>query len=120
MPTIQVATNGSGAGTGTSDIGVHGYVRGIKLTLSGVHTATAVTITEVGGLGRTLLSVTGLNASAVYNPENTVSESDGVAITDATRAFYVSGARFQVAVTGGPNNAANAVQASIIIDSRGA
>ncbi len=120
MPTIQVSTNGSGAGTGTSDIGVHGYVRGIKITLNGSHTDTDVTITEVGGLGRTILSVTGLTASTVYNPENTVSESDGVVITDVTRAFYVSGTRFLVTVTGGPNNTANAVQASIIIDPRGA
>lgn len=116
MPTIQVNTNGSGAGTGTSDIGVHGFLRGIKLTLNGVHTSTGVTITEVGGLGRTLLAVTGLNASAVYNPENTVSESDGVAITDVTRPFYCSGVLFQVTVTGGPNSTANAVQASLVIE----
>jgi hypothetical protein len=117
--TVRVNTNGSGAGSGTTDIGTRGTLRGIKIALTGVHTATGVTITEATGLGRTLLAVTGLNASAVYHPEAPVSKSDGVAITDATRPFYFSGTTFTVAVTGGPNNATNAVQVFLNIDPGG-
>ena len=113
---IHVNTNGSGAGSGTTDHGVRGTLRGLKITLTGTHTATAVTITEVGGLGRTILAVTGLSASTVYNPQAPVSESDGAAITDVTNPFYINGSRFTATVTGGPNNTTNAVQVSFNMD----
>lgn len=118
MPDIRVNTNGSGAGSADTDFGVRGSLHGIKITLAGTHTATAVTITEVGGLGRTLLAVTGLSASAVYNPQNVVSGSDGVAIADATEPFVFNGTKFRATVSGGPNNITNAVQVTLNIAER--
>jgi hypothetical protein len=112
MITAKATTNSSGDVTFTTPI-AWGWLQGISITLTGTHTETNVTIAEAGGMGRTLLTVTDLSASAYYNPQDGVDTTAGAAVTDVSSPFYLSGAPLTITVTDGPNSQTDAVAIKI-------
>lgn len=86
-----------------------GWLQGIAVTLNGTHTETNVTIAEAGGMGRTLLTVADLSASAYYNPQDNIDTTAGVSVANVSSLFYLSGAPLTVTITDGPNSQTDAV-----------
>lgn len=97
---LKVTTTGGAgvsAGAATSDLPVTGYVEAIQADYHASAPATTdLTITEAGGLARTLLTLANTATDAVKYPRVQVHDTAGTALTlDGTRTnvarFYVAG-----------------------------
>lgn len=90
-PVNVTTTGGSGASAGTGTSGkISGLLMSIKVTYTAQHANTDVTITEVGGLGRTLLTLTNVNMTGTYYPNVAAQDTVGAAITGQYRPFELS------------------------------
>lgn len=81
---LQVNTtgaNGSATGSNTSTTIARGILHAVSITYNSAPATTDVVIKEVGGLGRTLLTVSASNTNAVYHPTVPLSTNAGVANT---------------------------------------
>jgi len=106
MPEYKLSTNGSGAGSHQTSK-LEGILEGIGLTFDGSVAGTAVvTVTELEGLQRELLSVN-TNTDSVLAPFLDGVESDGTALTVYFRPYINS--RLNIAIASGGNNITDAV-----------
>jgi hypothetical protein len=98
IPVTTTGSAGSAAGTADSATPVRGTIQGIALDYDGAAPATTdVTITEVGGLGRTILTLTNVNADGIYFPQQQISDNAGVAKTFYA-PFYIDWQKIRVTV----------------------
>lgn len=98
---VKVTTTGSaGSATGQADSEpIYGTIRGLKIDYNGSAPATTdVTITEVGGLGRTVLTRANTNTDGTFNPGAQLHDSTGNGIAGAYAPLHIAGARLRVAV----------------------
>lgn len=96
-------TGGSGAsaGTGQTKNALRGLLMAIKVTCTAQHANTDVTITEVGGLGRTILTLTNNNTTGVYYPHVVLHDTSGAAQTGQYTPIYLDGYPLLVTVAQG-------------------
>ena len=98
---IRVTTSGSaGSATGTADseTNVRGFVEAVRIIYDGAAPATTdVTLTEVGGLGRTIITVSNTATGAVYYPTVATNDGTGSARTDYQQ-IYLDQSRLRVSV----------------------
>lgn len=91
-PPVNVTTtggSGASAGTGTSGA-IRGILMAVKVTYTSQHANTDVTITEVGGLGRTILTLTNINTTGTYYPRIALHDTTGVALAGQYAPFDLS------------------------------
>lgn len=106
-------TDGSGNGTATTPL-INGFLQMIAVRYDS-NVTPDVTITEVGGAGRIVLSIDPANTNpATYRPQYAVTDGDGVEIADMYAWDYFEGRSFEVSVTGAQANKANAVTVTIL------
>lgn len=110
---IRVTTTGSaGSATGetTDDFLVHGLLLGVRLDYhASAPVTTVVTITEAGGLKRTLLTAPASATDVSFNPHNTTQTTVGVN-TGFYEPFYLDGVNITVTVT-----ASNALTDAVVV-----
>lgn len=100
---LKVNTTGSaGAATGFAQtaIPVSGFIESIQLTYDGSAPAltTDVTITEVDGHGRTILTRTNTATNGVFYPRVPVQDTLGANIAGEYTRMYLAGAHIKVQV----------------------
>jgi formate-dependent nitrite reductase membrane component NrfD len=113
---IKVTTTGAaGSATGSQTGTAYGVLAGIvvKFHASAPNT-TDVTITEtVNGVARNLLTLTNVNTSGYYNPQDAIhAVSGGAAIADMYMPFVLTGNTVTVSVAGS-NALTNAVEVTL-------
>lgn len=119
LDVIRVTTTGSaGSATGSqkSELPFSGFIQGIAITTDALAPDTTdVTITENGGLGRTILAVTNLThgTTTIYNPQFEIQNNAGVA-QDLYSSFYISSQSLLVTV-GGSDAVTNAVIVKTVV-----
>ncbi len=118
--TINVTTTGSaGSATGAwkTKQAIEGFVEAIKITRNGsTPDTTTVIVTEVGGMGRTLATVTLSSASVTIYPTVQATDNTGAAVTGAYRRLYVGGRMLNIAVA--VSDAAADAVTVIIVESK--
>lgn len=99
---VDVTTAGSaGSATGSGQtLPLHGVLGFIQVDYHGSAPGTTdVTISEVGGAGRTILTLTNRNTDGIFYPNVSFTDSTGSAYaTPAYGAFIVVGTTLQVSV----------------------
>jgi hypothetical protein len=95
-------TGGAGAATASvqSEQAVYGTLRHISVQYTSMPATTDVTITEVGGLSRVLLTLTNVNTSGVYTPGAQLTDAVGAAIAAQFTQIALAG-KIQVDVAQG-------------------
>lgn len=102
LQVIRVTTTGSaGTATGatTGELQVRGYLMGVRIDYhASAPVTTVVTITEAGGMQRTLLAAPATATDVTLNPQALVNKNDG---TSAAMywPFYLDGVNITVTVT---------------------
>jgi hypothetical protein len=117
---IRVTTTGSAgaaAGTGSSESPVRGYLEAIQVAYTNQPATTDVTVSEVGGMARTLLTRTNSSTGGVFYPRAQASDSTGTAISGQYGRLYLSGATVTVSVAEG--DAAGVVLVRMIVVEEG-
>lgn len=108
IASVAVTTVGStGAAEGTANSeGLAGILRGVRYVPTSQHANTDVVIAEVGGLGRTLLTLTNAgNTAANYYPALQNHDAAGAAITGSYSPIHLSGFPLSVTVAQGNSGA---------------
>ena len=102
--TIKVTTvgsAGSAVGATTQSLPVAGYLEAVKIDYHASAPATTdVNINEVGGLGRTLLTVANNATDTTYYPRPAIHSASGVASATEVDRYYLDPCRIQVGVAG--------------------
>lgn len=115
-----VASNGSGAGSGTFPEGIRGYLKGIRLEYGGTPDAgTDVTIAEAAAdsMERTLLSRQNSGTTATLNPQNEVHKAADGSSASFWEPFYLEGkSTITVTIAQAVINTANAVTVTLLVD----
>lgn len=103
---LVTTTGGSGASAGTANTpGIRGIIMSIKTAYTSQHANTDVTIAEVGGLGRTILTLTNINTTRTDYPAVTPTDSTGTALTGQSRPYFINGVPLSVTVAQGNDGA---------------
>ncbi len=111
---IAVTTNGSGAGSTTSQP-IRGTLMGLKVAFGGTPDAgTDTVISEAAGLGRTILTLTDNITNAQYNPMQAGNGPTGTALTFYSQ-YYLMFTPITVTVAGGVASTADAVVVTLNI-----
>lgn len=102
LQAIKVTTTGSaGSATGstTGTFQARGYLMGVRLDYNASAPATTiVTITEAGGMKRTLLTAPASATDVTFNPQALVNKNDGTSAA-VYFPFYLDGVNITVAVS---------------------
>lgn len=102
LQAIKVTTTGSaGAATGTttSTFQVRGFLMGVRNNYhASAPATTVVTITEAGGMQRTLLTAPASATDVTFNPQALVNKPDGTSASFYW-PFYLDGVNITVTVT---------------------
>ena len=116
--TINVTTvgsAGSAAGAASTPQTIRGYLDAVRITYHASAPATTdVNLTELSGLGRTLLIVADSNTPGVYYPRAFVHNPSGVASTTNVTRYLLVDTQLQVGVAGS-NALTNAVVVTLYI-----
>lgn len=97
---LTITTTGS-AGTATGSAvtpTLYGFLEMVRIDYNAMPVTTDITISEVGGLNRTLLTISNSNTDAVYYPRSVVHDAAGVAIVGGYAKIYLYGYPLQVSV----------------------
>lgn len=101
LHTVVVNTNGSGAGSASTESPIHGFVMGATFTFGGTPAATTDTvITEQAGLLRTLLTLTNYITNSYMNFQDPDYNTVG-ALQTSFKPFYISWSKLTVTVAQG-------------------
>ncbi len=99
---IKITTSGaagSATGSGMIDMPQRGYqIDAIRVDYTGVPATTDVTITEDGGLGQTVLTLTNNNTTKVARPRVLLQDTSGANLTAVYAPIYIPGRRLLVSV----------------------
>jgi hypothetical protein len=95
-----VGSNGSATVTVYTPA-IDGVLMSIKVAYSSQPATTDVTISESGGLGRTILTLTNTNTTGTYNPVVALHDGTGTAIAGQYRPYTLSGVALSVLVAQG-------------------
>lgn len=100
LKVTTTGADGAGAGTQQTETPVHGFLETIQLDYhaSAPGATMDVTITEVGGLGRTFLTRLNTATDGVFYPRVQAQDSAGADITGQYTWFYLSGVHVLVTV----------------------
>lgn len=114
MPLLKIVvptTGGAGvsAGNNTTDAAVEGTLRAIFVDFTSMPATTDITITEVGGMGRTLLTITNQNADKVYYPLVLAQGITGADLTAIYAAYHLPGVKLKATVAQGDDAAAGVI-----------
>ena len=92
---------GSAVGATTSTLPVTGWLEAVKIVYNGSAPAsTDLNLNEIGGLGRTLLTITNSNTPVTLYPEVYVSNPTATVLTTLTKPYFIDLARLQVGIAG--------------------
>jgi len=89
LPTITIASDGTGAATSRESI--NGYILSIQINFTSAGTPTTTISNAASGVipARTLLTITGSGTDAIYNVRHVVHDETGTVITyDGTREVH--------------------------------
>lgn len=107
VPTTGSAGSATGSQTGTLQL--RGYLMGVRIDYDPAAPATTiVTITEAGGMRRTLLTAPASATDVTFNPQALVNKPDGTSAAFYW-PFYLDGVNVTVAVSASDELAAAVV-----------
>lgn len=94
---VCAGEDGSAVGTALVSAG-HGQLDAVSVAIGSAPATTDVVITEVGGLGRTLVTLADMSADVVIYPRVQATSNAGAGLTGEYVPYSLSGATLQIAV----------------------
>lgn len=100
LKVTTTGADGAAGGTKQTELPVTGFIESIQLDYhaSAPGTTMDVTITEVGGLGRTILTRTNTATDGIFYPRVPAQDTNGADITGQYTWIYLSGTHILVTV----------------------
>ena len=99
---LTVTTTGSaGSATGTASTNspVQGWLEAVRLDYDATSPpSTDITLVEIGGMERTLLTVSNANTDVTLYPQPFVSDTAGIVSTTESKPYFIDTAQLQVNV----------------------
>ena len=115
-----ISTDGSGDGTNLSGGNPQwtghfcGLLMGVFIDDNGAAATADVTIAEIAGLKRTILTGTDVTADTAYNPQSPTQTNAAVA-TGLYSPFYLESSNLKVTVAQGGTSVTNAIIVTVLI-----